>query len=1007
MGQVITVAFNNDGSRMASASSDGTARLWETSSGRELHKLPSGEGPLNEVWGVAFSPDGTILASGGRGGVISLWESSTGSSLHSFKGDAGSVWALAYDRVLATSQRNEILLWQVPGGHRLRTLHGHQSLIAGLAFAPGGETLASASDDGTVRLWNVSDGTWQSLSGHAGGVNGVAFHPAGEFLVSGGNDRSIKVWDRATGKLSISLEGHTGPVEDVAFSVDGALLASKAADHTIRLWDSQTWRTVAIIQEPASFRWLTNLAFHPRLPLLASVSKGNIVHLWKLDVDVLLGRHPALEVAAAPPTAYTSAKLLLVGDSGVGKTGLGWRLTHGDFKEHISTHGQQFWLMNDLCQTRKDGAQCEAVLWDLAGQPDYRLTHALFLDEADLVLLLFDPTRPDDPLSGVEYWLRQLHGGPEKTRCPVILIAARSDRGLGRLTHAELDEFCTRQGISGWLSTSAVTGEGVNDLTGRMKTLIAWDDKPATVTTETFKRIKDHVLELKEDRGRQRLIFTPQELHALLTKTSPDWKVSEAEILAATGHLATHGYVAKLRTSQGEPRLLLSPEMLNNLAASFVLEARRNQGGLGTLEEGRLLTGGYNFQELDKLDAAERPILLDSAVTLFLARHVCFRETDPLTTKAYLVFPGLINLKRPAEEAGRGGDDGVSYTVTGAVENLYASLVVLMGYTPTFTRTNQWRNEARYTVGSDGICGFRLEREDAGQLEFVLYFGRSTGESVQTLFQGLFESFLLRPRIIARRLELVVCPKGHVITREAVLKRMAEGAAFIHCSNCGRKTKLPKAGELQGSSGENNKQVGDNQAAAARRSRFEQVLLRLKTHATERGITFPECFISYAWGNEDQERWVQRELATDLQKAGIRVVLDRWDNAAIGGHVPSFVARILKCDYVAVVGTPAYFAKFESGESMRPAIVAAEGDLIGARMIGPKSKKSSVLPLLLEGEPDTSLPTLLQGWTYGDFRKPEAYFTTALDLLLTLYKMNPQDPMTLDLRDSLQDRLRR
>jgi GTPase SAR1 family protein len=59
---------------------------------------------------------------------------------------------------------------------------------------------------------------------------------------------------------------------------------------------------------------------------------------------------------------YTTAKLVLVGETGVGKTGLGWRLAHGEFKEHTSTHGQQFWVINELRTRRQDGTECEAVL---------------------------------------------------------------------------------------------------------------------------------------------------------------------------------------------------------------------------------------------------------------------------------------------------------------------------------------------------------------------------------------------------------------------------------------------------------------------------------------------------------------------------------------------------------------------------------------------------------------------------------------------------------------------
>jgi hypothetical protein len=208
---------------------------------------------------------------------------------------------------------------------------------------------------------------------------------------------------------------------------------------------------------------------------------------------------------------------------------------------------------------------------------------------------------------------------------------------------------------------------------------------------------------LKESSRRRKVILTPEDLRQRLAKTDRKWKFTDNEMLTAVGHLANHGYVMRLKTSQGDPRILLVPELLNNLAASIVLEARRNRKGLGSLEEERLLAGGYNFPELEKLAAEEKDMLVDSAAVLFLEHNVCFRETDPLHGRAYLVFPDLINLKRPMEDDAKPVEDSVAYTVSGPVENVYASLVVLMGYTQTFTRTNQWRNHARYEVGNGQV----------------------------------------------------------------------------------------------------------------------------------------------------------------------------------------------------------------------------------------------------------------------------------------------------------------
>jgi small GTP-binding protein len=710
-----------------------------------------------------------------------------------------------------------------------------------------------------------------------------------------------------------------------------------------------------------------------------------------------------LKKSANTTITYTSAKIVLVGDSGVGKTGLGWRLAHGQFKEHASTHGQQFWLLDQLCKERADGTQCEAVLWDLAGQDDYRLIHALFLDDADLALVLFDPARSDDPLSGVDFWLKQLRGSGRVNGAPIMLIAARSDRGMPRLTDEDLRAFCDRRGVKAYLPTSAYTGDGVAELIHQMEGLIPWNEKPATVTTETFKRIKDYVLSLKEDRRRRKVILTAGELRQRLARADSKLRFTDDDMVTAVGHLANHGYVTRLRTSTGEPRILLAPDLLNNLAASFVLEARRNRKGLGSLEEEVLLSGKYNFTELKNLSSAEKDILLDSAAVLFLEHNICFRETDPLLGRAYLVFPELINLKQPADSDPRPVEDGIAYTVSGAVENVYASLVVLMGYTQTFTRTSQWRDQARYEVGNGQVCGFRLENERPGELDFVLYFGLSTEAPIRTLFESLFESFLARRDLSLQRFKPVACPNGHDLNRVVVRELASKGATIAFCNQCGEKIALPKVDQpVQLTRFQADKMESDRRAAD-RRTRFEQVLFRIKTSVAEQKLITPECFVSYAWGDSEHERWVERSLATDLQKAGIPIVLDRWENARIGASVARFVERVARSDRVIVVGTRLYKDKYENNTPMRGYVVAAEGDLIGKRMIGTEAQKETVLPILLDGTEENALPPILHGRVYADFREHDSYFEVALDLILSLLAIARKDPLAEELREALAE----
>jgi small GTP-binding protein len=1009
---VTSVAFDHLGETLVSGSRDNTVKLWDVGSGRVLHTL---EGHQDAVLSVAFDPQsGSLLASGSSDNTVKLWDTRTGKLIFTLdhQNEVNCVEFAPQGGLLASGSSDGTLkFWHVQSGKLLRsTLNELQSGVNGVAFDPQGERLAGAMYGNVVQLWDVRSGRLlRTLVGHQSAIYSVAFDLEREILASGSWDKTVKLWDARSGKLLRTLEGHTGPVDHVAFSSHGRVLGSKSADGTVRLWSCDTWDAVAIIPEPTFADWSPALTFHPALPLLATAgSKPDaakyqqswLIHLWKLDFNLLLGEHIARS-AAARGAHHTTGKIVLVGDHSVGKSALAYRLIHSRFEKQESTHGQQFWVFPALGKRRADGTDCEAILWDFAGQPDYRLVHALFIDNADLALVLFDASDLRDPLHGVGFWLKQLQVA--QSRCPIILVAAQSDRGSCSLTPEELEAFCKKHNIDGPITTSAASGMGIEELVELMKSLIPWEDKAATVTTTTFKRIKDYILGLKEGDHSQTIV-TPTELRSRLEATDAEWQFTNAEMLTAVGHLENYGYVKRLKTSKGEQRILLQPERLNNLASSFVLDARRNPKGLGALEEKRLLSSGYDFPELRDLLPSERDVLLESAALLFLEHNVCFRETDPLRVEPYLVFPELINLKKPAEED-VATEDGVSYTVSGPTENVFASLVVLLGYTHTFTRTNQWHNNARYEVGDTLVCGFRQEAERDGELDFVLCFGPTVGLPVRTLFQGLFESFLARRNLTVIRYEPVRCTNvacGHSMDRSVVRQRLREEKTFAFCNDCGERLTLPRRTEPIQLTQAVQANIELQRRAAEQRTRFEQVVFRVRAYAAEQKIIPPECFISYAWGVPEQERWVEKRLATDLQKAGIDVVLDRWHNAQIGASVARFVERMEKSDRIVVVGTPLYRRKYENKETNTGYVVAAEVDLINNRLLGTESQKISVLPLLLDGEIGTSLPPLLQGRVHADFRDELAYFTAAFDLVLSLYQLPPNHPAVADLRESLR-----
>lgn len=543
-GSVNSLAFDPRGEILACCGSDEYVHLWDLKSGVLLRSIASHQ---DVVHSLAFNPMTGALASAGTDGTINLWETKSGKLLHKFRGHHGPVASIMFDRhgeILASaSQDTTVRVWFAHNGQLLHTLEDHHSAVYSATFDPTGEHLASCSRDGTVNLWDASNGKLlHTFGGSDQAIVSLAFDHMSETLATGGEDKTVKLWDVHDRRLLRSLEGHTGCVEAVVFSPQGHLLASKGTE-TIRLWRIDTAETFAVIPsaEPV---WSPALAFHPTLPLLAAsndsegTENAQRICLWEINFDLLL--HESSLRTKHAHSHHTTGKVVILGDHSVGKSALGHRLIHGTFKEQKSTHGQRFWVFPDLGKRREDGTECEAILWDLAGQPDYRLVHALFVDDADLALVLFDASDIRDPLHGVNFWLKQLEVGEH--RCPIILVAAQTDRGSCPLMPDELMTFCEEHNIAGPIHTSALEGNGVAELIEEMKFLLPWEQKPATVTSTTFKRIKDYVLSLKNSDSHHQIIIRLDKLRILLEATDTNWQFSDDEMTTAIGHLENYGY---------------------------------------------------------------------------------------------------------------------------------------------------------------------------------------------------------------------------------------------------------------------------------------------------------------------------------------------------------------------------------------------------------------------------------------------------------------------------------
>ncbi len=210
-----------------------------------------------------------------------------------FKGHSSDVNSVAFSpdgtTLGSASDDKTIKLWNLVSGEEIRTIEGHSNWIWTVAFSPDSKSLASGSADKTIKLWNLETGKLiRTLQGHSDGVTSVAFSPDGKTLASGSasKDKTIKLWNLETGKLIRTLEGHTNGVPSVVFSPDGKTLASGSWDKTIKLWNLETGKLSRTLEGNAES--ILSVAFAPDGITLAGGSKDKTIKLWNLKTGKLI-----------------------------------------------------------------------------------------------------------------------------------------------------------------------------------------------------------------------------------------------------------------------------------------------------------------------------------------------------------------------------------------------------------------------------------------------------------------------------------------------------------------------------------------------------------------------------------------------------------------------------------------------------------------------------------------------------------------------------------------------
>ncbi|MGA2145748.1 MAG: TIR domain-containing protein, partial [Bryobacteraceae bacterium] len=639
-GWVFSVAVSPDAMWVVSGSGDNTIRAWDLETGKCRVTL---KGHTDDVNSVAITPDGKQILSGSDDHSIRIWDVADGREVACWQSSGDLILAVAPlpdgRRIITAGAVGALEIWDVASQQRLATLEGHSGPAKSVAVSKDGRRAVSGSGDNTVRLWDLEGGKClATLNGHSGIVASVQITPDGRFAFSGSADKTIKIWSLDTGTCLATLEGHQQKVHSVALSPDGTRLASTGfTDYTVRLWD---WRSGACLQV---IRYK-----EPDTPISVAFSPDGsrlIVGMADEAAAIFVYRIAAARPAppAEPTRRYVNAKVVLLGEGAVGKTSLAHRLVEDKYVVKDRTHGMNVWPL-ELPLPPDATMDREALLWDLAGQEDYRLIHRLFLDETALALLLINPQK-DDPFAEAGDWLKALDtatGGREPKREPArLLIFSQVDVGGMKLGNAKIERFAEQHRFAAWLASSAKTGENCSDQANggkpsHLKQLIAesipWDNLPWTATPRLLAELKNAVMKMRAAADIRLLRFA--ELAQRLEQALPGEKFGESDVRTAVTLLANYGLAQPLKFGD---LVLLQPELLNGYAGAIIRSARAHRDEIGSVLEADIYQPDFDFTGVDRLPRADEELLLRALVQTLLDHSLCIAEETPRGRQ--LVFP--------------------------------------------------------------------------------------------------------------------------------------------------------------------------------------------------------------------------------------------------------------------------------------------------------------------------------------------------------------------------------